>query len=160
LVVVGDSTSANSGFGYFEAFRWTEAGGMVGLGDLPGGLFYSVANAVSGGGSVIVGSGHTDSGFQATIWDATHGTRNLRDVLVNDYGMGASLAGWELASATGISADGLTIVGTGSSPSSGSEAFLVHLNSPVPEPSTVVLFALGVAFYMGTRRICTARTRP
>ena len=32
-VVVGYSTSANGR----EAFRWTEAEGMVGLGDLPGG---------------------------------------------------------------------------------------------------------------------------
>ena len=35
LVVVGGSSSANGG----EAFRWTQAGGMVGLGDLPGGGF-------------------------------------------------------------------------------------------------------------------------
>src|SRR5262245_25705618 len=30
-----------------EAFRWTEAGGMVGLGDLPGGDFWSLAWGVS-----------------------------------------------------------------------------------------------------------------
>jgi probable HAF family extracellular repeat protein len=36
-VVVGNSQSANG----LEAFRWTQATGMVGLGDLPGGDFRS-----------------------------------------------------------------------------------------------------------------------
>ena len=31
-----------------EGFRWTSGGGMVGLGDLPGGGFNSFANGVSG----------------------------------------------------------------------------------------------------------------
>ena len=38
-VIVGYS---QSDFGA-EAFRWTESEGMVGLGDLPGGEFYSQA---------------------------------------------------------------------------------------------------------------------
>ena len=39
-----------------EDFRWTNAGGMVGLGLLPGGSFdYSYANAASADGSVAVG---------------------------------------------------------------------------------------------------------
>ena len=38
-VVVGTSVSASG----FEAFRWTQAGGMVGLGFLPG---FPVSNAV------------------------------------------------------------------------------------------------------------------
>ena len=41
-----------------EAFRWTEGSGMVGLGDLAGGSFYSVANAVNADGSVVVGVWH------------------------------------------------------------------------------------------------------
>ena len=48
-VVVGGSTSGSGD----EAFRWTEADGMVGLSDLPGGPFQSIASAVSAGGSVI-----------------------------------------------------------------------------------------------------------
>ena len=35
-VVVGYSSSAASGPFATEAFRWTQAGGIVGLGDLPG----------------------------------------------------------------------------------------------------------------------------
>src|SRR5262245_21824195 len=49
--VVGYS---NNSQGYPEAFRWTAATGMQGLGTLPGGLF-SRASAVSADGSTIVG---------------------------------------------------------------------------------------------------------
>ena len=50
-----------------EAFRWTNAGGIVGLGLLPGGSFdYSYANTASADGSVAVGySGHGPGQFSA-----------------------------------------------------------------------------------------------
>src|SRR4051812_49041906 len=54
-VVVGYSIAVGQGV---EAFRWTEATGMVGLGGLPGGEFYSEAWAVSEDGSVVVGHSH------------------------------------------------------------------------------------------------------
>ena len=38
-----------------EAFRWTSDGGMVGLGDLPGGEFTSYATGVSGDGIAVLG---------------------------------------------------------------------------------------------------------
>jgi probable HAF family extracellular repeat protein len=142
-VVVGRSSSANTGVGYSEAFRWTQAGGMVGLGDLPGGLVLSSAAAVSGDGSIIVGSSHTADGFQAMIWDAAHGMRNLRDVLINEYGLGSSLAGFELAEAYGISADGTVIVGVGSS------AWV----AVIPEPPPIILLFLGFAICIAARRV-------
>ncbi len=40
----------------FEAFRWTQQSGMLGLGDLPGGLFDSDASGISADGSMVVGS--------------------------------------------------------------------------------------------------------
>jgi probable HAF family extracellular repeat protein len=48
-VVVGNSISASG----LEAFRWTAAGGMIGLGDLPG-SFGSGASSVSADGAVVV----------------------------------------------------------------------------------------------------------
>jgi probable HAF family extracellular repeat protein len=113
-VVVGASQSTNG----LEAFRWTSSGGMIGLGDLSGGTFESFAEAVSGDGSVVVGEANASAtaSSKAFIWDAAHGMRSLQDVLVNDYGLGASLAGWTLHGATGISADGKVIVGFGSAP--------------------------------------------
>lgn len=50
-VVVGDFNASNG----IEAFRWTSATGMVGLGDLPTGTFHSEARGVSGDGNVVVG---------------------------------------------------------------------------------------------------------
>ena len=43
-----------------EAFRWTSAGGMVGLGSLTVGDFYSQANGVSGDGLVVVGESESE----------------------------------------------------------------------------------------------------
>jgi probable HAF family extracellular repeat protein len=124
-VVVGYGATADSN----EAFRWTENAGMVGLGDLPGGLLLSIANDVSADGSVVVGYSNTDAGDEAFVWDATHGMRNLRDLFVNQHGLGDSLAGWTLTSATGVSADGQVIVGTGRNPDGVTEAWRVRLGS-------------------------------
>jgi len=58
-VIVGDSVSSREIDGTVwtsaEAFRWTEETGMVGLLDLPGGIFVSSAFGISGNGSVLVG---------------------------------------------------------------------------------------------------------
>ncbi len=110
---------------------------MVGLGDLAGGIFDSEALAVSADGSVLVGFGTSASGQVAFIWDQTNSMRNLRDVLVNDFSL--DLTGWTLSRATGISADGLTIVGRGNNPSGFDEAWI----ATIPEPATLSLLALG-----------------
>ena len=132
-VIVG-----RSGFGYYgEAFRW-ENGEMVGLGDLPGDLFESRAYDVSADGSVIVGRGNLALRFEAFIWDEDNGMRSLTDVLENDYGL--DLSGWRLIAATGISADGLTIVGEGYNPAGDAEGWI----ATIPEPSTLLLLGLGI----------------
>ncbi|GAG91457.1 unnamed protein product, partial [marine sediment metagenome] len=66
-VVVGRS-SRGSGK---EAFRWTAEEGMVGLGDLPGSIFFSGATGVSSDGSIVVGYGHSASGQKGFRWTAT-----------------------------------------------------------------------------------------
>lgn len=128
-VVVGYGSSAAGS----EAFRWTQPSGMVSLGILPS-FSASVAHEVSADGSIVVGH----SGFdrlnprEAFLWDATHGMRSLRNVLVSDFGLGASLAGWTLTSANDISADGQFIVGAGINPAGNTEAWLARLAPAFP----------------------------
>lgn len=85
--VVGSSEVA----GGTEAFRWTEAAGIVSLGDLPGGSVNAVATAVSADGSLIVGRASDASGSRAFAWDAAHGMRHLTDVLDD---RGVETIGW------------------------------------------------------------------
>jgi autotransporter-associated beta strand protein/probable HAF family extracellular repeat protein len=129
-----------------EAFRWTASTGIVGLGYLPGGS-YSRASAVSADGTVVVGNatdagGNSDAvswssgtiavlgtfapsavnadgsvivgtGTGAVRWTAATGTQSIQNILTAD---GVNLSGWELDSATGVSADGTVIVGNGNQP--------------------------------------------
>jgi probable HAF family extracellular repeat protein len=131
-VVVGQSNSASG----YEAFRWTSGGGMVGLGDLPGGEFLSGASAVSADGSVIVGGGNSASGPEAVRWTSGGGTQRLWDVLLAQ-GVNPAAGGWSsLNVATGVSADGNTIIGSGTR-NGNPEAFIAVV-SVIPDTKTYV----------------------
>src|SRR5688500_1400501 len=98
-VVVGESHVTGSS----EAFRWTPATGMVGLGDLSGGSINSLAYAASSNGSVIVGRGTTAAGREAYRWTSGTGMVSLGD-----------FAGGPVESfATDVNADGSVVVGRG-----------------------------------------------
>jgi probable HAF family extracellular repeat protein len=142
-VVVGNSDSDQGG----EAFRWTEAEGMKGLGFLSG-RSRSGASAVTADGLTVVGSseGFIGSGG-AFIWDAVHGMRDLRDVLVNEYGL--DLTGWSLDSASDISGDGLAIVGAGTDPQGYAEAWIATLPEPRAGANAIAL----VLALVGLRRL-------
>lgn len=120
---------------------------MKGLGDLPGGDSYSVANAVSSNGTVVVGFGSTDAGCEAFVWTPGFGMVSLEDEL---RAQGADLTGWsELRSANGISPDGRYIVGFGNY-NGAPQAFVVDLGgiafTHAPEASTwAALVGLGLA---------------
>src|SRR5262249_23614747 len=96
--------------GYSPA-RWTMADGMVGLpgggGNPPGCVGFGSATAISADGRVIVGYCETDPGVgRSFIWTPESGLQDLQALLGN-----AVPGGWTLSRATGISADGFTIVG-------------------------------------------------
>ena len=132
--VVGKGWSTS---GINEAFRWTEGGTMQGLGDLPGGSFNSYASDVSADGKTVVGQGTGASGTEAFLWSEGGTMRSFKELLQDDYGL--NLSGWTLGSATGISDDGLTIVGNGTNPSGQTEAWLARLGDPgpvIPSPPT------------------------
>ena len=112
---------------------WTSSTGMQPLGDLPGGPNHSYPRDTSADGSIIIGQSSSSLGDEAFIWDASHGLRNLKSVLISDYHLDVS--GWMLRDAEGISADGLTITGYGETPAGEGRAWIVTL----PEPSTALL---------------------
>ena len=111
-VVVGTGVTASGA----EAFRWPTGGGMVGLGDLPGGDFVSVAYGVSADGSVVVGrslSGLGPEDYEAFRWTSGGDMVGLGDLPgANFYSI-----------ADGVSADGSVVVGRGNSESGDEEAF-------------------------------------
>lgn len=131
--VVGWSNGTSEGGTGFQAFRWTEATGMVGLGDLPGGagLFRSIAFGVSDDGSVIVGSANFNAEANAFLWSQAGGMVDLKGLLEGTYGL--NLTGWQLTEAWDISPDGRTIVGRGTNPAGQDEAWRVQLfNNEAP----------------------------
>jgi uncharacterized membrane protein len=136
-MVVGQSSSTNG----FEAFTWTAGGGMVGLGSLPGNDFGSDALAVSADGSVVVGSSFVNDApiSEAFYWTESLGMVNLRDLLIANGA--TNLAGWTLHEAIAVSADGLTIVGSGHNPNGRNEGWI----ATIPEPSALFLSLSAVA---------------
>jgi probable HAF family extracellular repeat protein len=76
---------------------------MIAMGDLPGGLYSSVANAVSRDGATIVGDGNSASGREAFRWTSGGGMVGLGDLPGGDF--------W--SEGRDVSDDGSTVVGAG-----------------------------------------------
>jgi probable HAF family extracellular repeat protein len=144
-VAVGSSYSATS---TYEAFRWTQSGGIVGLGYLSSDDFDSQAYNVSGDGSVVVGYSRGSNRNEAFRWTQETGMVSLKETLI---GAGLDVSGWTLSSANAISADGFTIVGSGTNPSGQSEAWVANLE-PIPEPLTILGSIAAIAFAAGFER--------
>jgi hypothetical protein len=131
-------------------YRWTQEAGIQVIAGLPGSSDYG-PRAVSFDGSMILADQYNGGDLAerdqhtALVWDAVHGMRDLQQVLINDYGLGPQLAGWNLAIPSDISDDGLSIVGGGYDPQGQRHAWLVRLDHPlnvVPEPSAALLASL------------------
>ena len=83
-------------------YRNVNAAYFIGLGDLPGGSFYSEAHSVSADGSVVVGRGTSESGpAEAFRWTSRTGM----------VGLGDLPGGRSNSQAFGVSADGKVVVG-------------------------------------------------
>lgn len=112
-VIAGYSSSANTFSFNTEAFLWTQAGGMIGLGDLPGGNFNSTAIDMSADGSIVVGNGTTGAVGNN---EAQQGFRWTQSTGMVAMGAGSRV--------DAISADGSTMVGHGLTALNVSEAVL------------------------------------
>jgi len=110
-VVVGEGLTIPS---HGQAFRWTAASGMVGLGFLPGRDF-STANGVNADGKVVVGSSarfRLPPPVQAFRWTAATGMVGL-----------GFLPGDNESLANGVNADGTVVVGQANDASGHGQAF-------------------------------------
>ena len=112
-VIVGTSESVFNGTIFDdEAFHWTADGGMVGLGDLPGGDPFSEGKAVSADGSVVVGRSVSALGLEAYRWTSDTGMVGLGDLAGGPFN----------SNVRAVTSDGSIIVGFSFS-ASGKEAY-------------------------------------
>ncbi|MBL8887962.1 MAG: hypothetical protein JNK16_14995 [Phycisphaerales bacterium] len=139
-VVVGRSNLQTSpGTFASRPFRWSAGSGMQPIPMLDGAPnSYGEAIDASADGSVIVGSANG----RAFIWDAVHGTRDLKAVIEAN---GHDTTGWTLHSAVAISDDGLVVAGTGSIAGSlDTESWIANLAVTCAVPESVGSVSLGV----------------
>ena len=122
-VIVGEVV----GPGFTHAVRWT-GNDPEDLGVLPGGFNFSTATDCSADGSVVVGRSSGPLGTLACVWRPGTGLE-IVETLLKDSGL--NLEGWSLTSATGVSADGRIVCGTGINPEGHDEGWIATLPSVV-----------------------------
>src|SRR5205814_7481429 len=109
--------------------RWTFATGTQDLG-VPVGILVAQSTALNADGSVIVGYAVDQANATHTwIWAPALGMRDFKTYLKT---LGTDLSAWSgFPLVTGVSADGLAIVGIGShSTDHPGEAFIAHIPGP------------------------------
>ena len=128
-----------------NGFRWTQNGGYQLLPDYDLDGEFVWPRAVNSDGSVIVGEDTPGSQATAVVW--INGQEHRVIDLLN--AAGANTTGWILGDAVDVSADGSTVVGTGSF-NGGSTSYIAVL----PEPGAGLLWVacFGVRFSLPKRR--------
>lgn len=139
-VIAGATRDQSTGSS--TAFRWTDATGIIGLGTVAG-FSSSYSKSMNSDGTIIVGTCSNPSGPGAAfIWTEQLGMTDLSQYFSS---LGMTLGGWNLLNATGISADGRVITGTGQH-----DGIIEAWVAVIPAPS--VLVALGVGALWNARR--------
>ncbi|MBX3402454.1 MAG: hypothetical protein KF699_03480 [Phycisphaeraceae bacterium] len=125
---------------------WREGLGVEVVG-LPPGAHSVDAAAMSFDGQTVVGAALGSSGVRAYLWSADLGIVDLQTLIVAS---GVDLSNWQLQRATGVSSDGLTIVGQGLHRVNG-EWFDQSWIVTIPSPSTLAV-ASAVCGLISVRR--------
>lgn len=157
LALVGSYRPKESGWSP-RAFHWTEADGLSNLGVLYPDDTVSEAHLLSADGRIVFGrsSGPGLDRGEHFAWYREAGMRSFRGLLEEDYHLADQLVGWAYLRPTGISSDGLTIVGNGESPAGVPQAWVLRLMDPigVPEPTTAALVvSIGTLRLLLLRRV-------
>jgi probable HAF family extracellular repeat protein len=126
-----------------RAFRWTSTTGMQYLGRLPGGTRASISD-MTADGSVLVGGADNGVGPRAILWSAP---TNMVDLNIYFTSLGVNLSGWTLTEASGISADGTTIVGVGTHDGQ-TRGWIV---TGLPDPAGISVFSAGAVICLRRR---------
>jgi probable HAF family extracellular repeat protein len=86
-----------------EAFFWSPESGMIGLGDLPGGAYWSWGRGINDLGQVV-GTSRQALGQEAFIWNAQDGMRGLGDLPGEEFNSSAydinnhgQVVGWSVS---------------------------------------------------------------
>jgi probable HAF family extracellular repeat protein len=155
-VVVGDDLDG--------AAMWTVHAGTVATTRLGA----ATARDISADGRVVVGASFVAGagpngtvGDEASRWTEQSGMQSIPTILER---LGVNLEGWKLSFATGVSADGSVIVGSGINPDGNNEGWIAVIPPTyVPEPSTMTMTLIGAAALIGGvsrfgRSACKRRT--
>jgi probable HAF family extracellular repeat protein len=125
-----------------EGFYWRAGTGFARLGIVPPGQTL-VPTAVNYDGSVIVGRNDGPTDTAAFYWSQATGLVDLQQLLLSN---GAAVQGWRSLEATGVSADGMTVIGGGFDASGQLTGFI----ATIPAPAT--LLALSALVVLRRRR--------
>lgn len=96
-----------------KAYRWSEEDGAIYLGNLPGGVIYSIAYGVSNDGKTAVGISIGENSYEAFRWTEAGGM----------IGLGDFPGSARFSQASDVSGDGRIVVGS-SDAAGGSNAFI------------------------------------
>jgi hypothetical protein len=94
---------------------------------------------------------------RAVLWNNEGKALDVREMLINQFGLAAELDGWRLTNASHISDDGTVIAGRGLDPNGRLSSWVAVLSIPEPPASVLILtcsahMALAVLVGSRTRR--------
>ncbi len=127
VLAINTDGSVVAGVWNLEGFVWSQAGGVVSLGTLPGSLGgdTTTPNAVAAGGALVFGGSGSFGSTTAFVWTSTAGMLPLADQLV---AAGITLpGGYVLTNVIAASSDGTVILGNAMTPAGSTLTFVARV---------------------------------